>query len=150
MDAESPGTEMITEIYVPRARLEDFLAEASAMLKKSGSSTIYGTIRLIEQDNVSFLAWAKHDYACVIFNLHVVHTDAGLNQAIDSFRSLIDLSIDRGGSFYLTYHRWATREQILSCYPNFPEFLQKKLEYDPKELFQSEWYRHLQQLFAAK
>jgi FAD/FMN-containing dehydrogenase len=150
MEVESPATEMITEIYVPRARLEDFLDEAAIMLKQSGSSTIYGTIRLIEKDNESFLAWAKEDYACVIFNLHVVHTEEGLMRAIDSFRSLIDLSIDRGGSFYLTYHRWATKSQVLACYPNFPEFLQKKLEYDPNELFQSEWYRHYKQLFGMQ
>lgn len=33
-----------------------------------------GTIRLIERDDETFLAWARQPYACVIFNLHVVHT----------------------------------------------------------------------------
>jgi FAD/FMN-containing dehydrogenase len=150
MDAESHATEMITEIYIPRARLEDFLDDAAIVLRERGSSTIYGTIRLIEKDNESFLAWAKLDYACVIFNLHVVHTEEGLEQAIGSFRALIDLSINRAGSFYLTYHRWATKAQVLACYPNFPEFLQKKLEYDSGELFQSEWYRHYKQLLGTQ
>ncbi len=65
-----------------------------------------------------------------------------MEQAARSFRNLIDLAIAREGSYYLTYHRWATKEQVLSCYPNFEEFLAKKLIYDARELFQSEWYRH--------
>ena len=35
---------------------------------------IYGTVRLIERDDETFLAWARDRYACVIFNLHVEHT----------------------------------------------------------------------------
>jgi FAD/FMN-containing dehydrogenase len=148
MNAPAPASEMITEIYVPRDRLADFLNEAAINLRKSGSSTIYGTVRLIKEDKESFLRWAKQDYACVIFNLHVVHTTAGIQSAADSFRMLIDLAIKRNGSYYLTYHRWATKDQLLACYPNFPEFIEKKLQYDPNELFQSEWYRHTKQLLA--
>ena len=148
MNAPAPASEMITEIYVPRDRLADFLNEAASNLRKSDSSTIYGTVRLINEDNESFLRWAKQDYACVIFNLHVVHTAAGIQTAANSFRMLIDLAIKRNGSFYLTYHRWATKQQLLACYPNFPEFLEKKLHYDPNELFQSEWYRHCKQMLS--
>jgi hypothetical protein len=30
-----------------------------------------------------------------------------------------------------------------------PEFLELKREYDPHELFQSEWYRHYRAMFAG-
>lgn len=103
---------------------------------------IYGTIRLIERDDETFLAWAKQSYACVIFNLHVEHTRAGVDQSAAAFRRLIDMAIRRAGSYYLTYHRHATREQVLACYPQLPEFLRLKRKYDPEERFQSDWYRH--------
>ena len=148
MQSPAPATEMITEIYVPRESLSDFLSEAAETLKQSGASMIYGTVRLIKKDEESFLAWANQDYACVIFNLHVVHTDAGIKQAASAFRSLIDLAIARDGSYYLTYHRWASKAQLMSCYPSFPDFLRKKIEYDPSELFQSEWYRYCKNMFA--
>jgi hypothetical protein len=77
-----------------------------------------------------------------------VHTPDGLEQAAGAFRRLIGRGIERGGSYYLTYHRWATREQVERCYPQFPEFLRKKLAYDPGERFQSEWYRHYREMFA--
>lgn len=149
MKAPSAATEMITEIYVPRERLADFLSTAATELRKAKASVIYGTVRLIEKEDVTFLAWAKQPYACVIFNLHVVHTEEKIRQAADAFRLLIDLAIDRGGSYYLTYHRWATKEQVLACYPQFPDFLAKKREYDPQGLFQSEWFRHYEAMFPA-
>jgi FAD/FMN-containing dehydrogenase len=60
---------------------------------------------------------------------------------------LIDLALDRGGSYFLTYHRWARKDQVLKAYPQFPEFLRLKKKYDPDERFQSEWYRHYRKMF---
>jgi FAD/FMN-containing dehydrogenase len=82
----------------------------------------------------------------VIFNLHTPHTAEGLAGTCGAFRGLIDRAIQYDGSYYLTYHRYATRQQVLTCYPEFPEFLRLKLNYDPQERFQSDWYRHYKDL----
>ncbi len=148
LGAKDPATEMITEIYVPRPALADFMAEAREDFRKNQVNVIYGTVRLIERDGESFLAWARQPYACVIFNLHVVHTPQGLEHSADAFRRLIDMAIRRQGSYYLTYHRWAKRRQVEACYPQLPEFLRLKKQYDPEERFQSEWYRHYKKMFA--
>lgn len=142
------ATEMITEIYVPRPTLASFLDEARRAFRTNGVDVIYGTIRFIEKDDESFLAWAKERYACVIFNLHTLHTPDGLERAADAFRSLIDMAIARKGSYFLTYHRWARRDQVLACYPRMPEFLRRKKAHDPQLRFQSDWYRHHAALFA--
>ncbi len=143
------GSEVITELYVPRARLADFLAEAAADFRANRVDPIYGTVRLIRRDAETHLAWAREDYACVIFNLHVRHDRAGEAHAAEAFRRLIDMAIRRNGSFYLTYHRHATRAQIEACYPRFREFLRLKRVYDPGEQFQSDWYRHYRARFAG-
>jgi FAD/FMN-containing dehydrogenase len=65
-----------------------------------------------------------------------------------AFRGLIDLAIARGGSYYLTYHRFATREQVTKCHPKFEDFLALKEKYDPDNRFQSDWYRHYRTMFA--
>src|SRR5205807_9646732 len=108
---------VITEIYVPRPALAEFLTQAAELLRSNGTLVIYGTVRLIEKDNESFLPWAKESYACVIFNLLTLHTSAGIEASAKSFRGLIDLAIARGGSYYLTYHRFARRGQVAACYP---------------------------------
>jgi FAD/FMN-containing dehydrogenase len=147
LGARVKATEMITEIYVPRDKLVNFMMEARAVLRRQNANVIYGTVRLIEKDSESFLAWARESWACVIFNLHITHNPEGIEGAANAFRSLIDLGIKHGGSYYLTYHRWARREQVEACYPQFKEFLQVKLRYDPQEVFQSDWYRHHKKMF---
>jgi FAD/FMN-containing dehydrogenase len=140
--AEHPATEIISELYVPRAALADFLAEAADDFRLNRVDCIYGTIRLIEQDTETFLAWAKQPYACTIFNLHTHHTPDGIEHSAAAFRRLIDMAARRDGSWFLTYHTFGTRSQLLQCYPELPEFLRLKRRYDPDERFQSEWYRH--------
>jgi FAD/FMN-containing dehydrogenase len=143
------ATEVITELYVPRERLHDFLEQAREDFRRHAVDLIYGTVRLIRRDDETFLPWARGDWACVVFNLHTVHTPAGIDGSARAFRRLIDMARARGGSYYLTYHRYATREQVLACHPRLPAFLRAKLRHDPDELFQSDWYRHHRRLLAA-
>lgn len=137
-----PASEMISELYVPRSRLVAFMQSAAAALRPRAVPVIYGTIRLIERDEESFLAWAREDWACIIFNLHVEHTPGGIDRAAEAFRALIDAALELGGTYYLTYHRWARADQIRTAYPQFTEFLRQKERHDPHLLFQSDWWRH--------
>ena len=148
LGAAGAATEMITEIYVPRAALGRFLEEARREVRAERMELIYGTIRLIERDRESVLAWAREPWACIIFNLHVVHTPEGLARGAEHFRRLIDLAIAHGGSYFLTYHRWATRRQVERCHPRLVEFLRAKRHHDPEERFQREWYRHYRTMFG--
>ena len=146
--ARPRATEMITEIYVPRPRLADFFAEVRDTFRKNDAEIIYGTVRLIEPDKETFLPWARQPWACTIFNLHVEHTPNGIERSGEAFRALIDMAIRRGGSYFLTYHRHARRDQVEACYPQMTEFLRLKKKYDPQLRFQSEWYRHYARMFA--
>lgn len=149
LGANTPATEMIAELYVPRRALPAFMTAAASDFRAQQVEPIYGTVRLIERDDESFLAWAREPYACVIFNLHAVHDAIGLATVAAAFRRLHDLALAPGGSFYLTYGRFATRAQIATAYPQFADFLRLKRRYDPEERFGSDWYRHYRALFAA-
>jgi len=148
LGAKHKGYEMIMEVYVPRDTLEKYMEQVRAYFLKDKIELIYGTVRFIEKDNESFLAWAKQPYACVIFNVHMEHTPKGIKLSKEVFRRLVDLAIPLGGSFYLTYERYATREELEACYPQFREFLRFKKKYDPEERFQSDWYRYYRKLFS--
>ena len=144
------GTEMITEVYVDRDSLLPFLSEVRQDFICHGVDMTYGTIRFIEPDEESFLPWATRRSVCIVCNLHVVHTPEGIKKAQADFRRIIDRVIEHGGRFYLTYHAWATREQVETCYPRFSEFLDAKQLHDPERRFQSDWYRHYARLFGRE
>ncbi len=143
------GTEMITEVYVSRGNLVPFLQAARRDILDHQIDLTYGTIRFIEKDDESFLAWAKEQSVCILCNLHVVHTEAGKAKAAADLRRLIGRAIEFGGRYYLTYHRWATRDQVQRAYPQFVDFLKLKKKHDPGERFQSEWYRHYREMFGV-
>jgi FAD/FMN-containing dehydrogenase len=96
------GSEMITELYVPRPALPEFMHAVRTDARQYGVDIIYGTIRVIENDDETVLAWARQRWACVVFNLHVEHTAEGTAKAAADFRRLIDRAIECGGSYYLT------------------------------------------------
>lgn len=146
VDAED-GTEMITEICVPRDHLVAYLAAARADAIQHRMDVTYGTIRLVEPDRDTYLPWATAPWACIVVNLHVHHTDEGIRKVRRDFRRLIDRAVELGGTYFLTYHRWSTRAQVEACHPRFGNFLRLKRKYDPNERFQSTWYRHHAALF---
>jgi FAD/FMN-containing dehydrogenase len=142
------GTEMITEVYVSRENFVPYIARVRQDYIDRAVDMTYGTIRFIEKDVDSFLPWAREPAVCIVCNLHVRHTEEGRRKAAEDFRRIIDRAIEFGGRYYLTYHRWATRWQIETCYPRFVDFLRLKTKYDPEERFQSQWYRHHRRMFA--
>ena len=149
LHAKVKATEMISEIYVQRSQLAAFMDGARAALRKRRANMIYGTVRLIERDDETFLAWARDRYACVIFNLHVEHTPAAIDAAAAAFRDLIELGIQHGGGYYLTYHRWARQDQVERCYPQFAEFLALKRRARSGRNLPEHWYRHYRKMFGA-
>lgn len=149
MGTEHAGSEMITEIYVPRNRLADFLSEVREDFRRERVNLVYGTVRLVERDDETVLAWAREPWACTIFNLHVDHEPRAIARSGEHFRRLIDMAVRRGGSYYLTYHRHATREQVLASHPSLPDLLRAKLVADPHERFQSDWYRYHREMLVG-
>jgi FAD/FMN-containing dehydrogenase len=140
---ETPESLVISEVYVPPPALTEFMAEARAILRHDAAEDIYGTIRAIRRDATTVLPWARDDFACVIFNLRTPHTPAGLARTRGTFERLYDAALDKGGSFYLTYHRWARRDQLLRAYPELPAWINAKHANDPCGILRSDWFDHL-------
>jgi FAD/FMN-containing dehydrogenase len=149
LGAPVKGSEMITELYVPRPALPELMRSIRADARQYGTDIIYGTIRIIEEDDQAMLAWARQRWACVVFNLHVDHSPEGIETAAGHFRRLIDRAMEPGGSYYLTYHRWATAVQALACHPRLREFIAEKHRFDPAGVFTSDWFRHHERLLAG-
>lgn len=136
------GSETIAEVFLPGVRVPDFMSAARAILRTSTTPVTRCAIRGVEPDEETFLAWARQRYACVEFELHVDDTHAGREVADATIRELIGEALERDGTFYLTYGRVARVDQVRTAYPQFDDFLRLKRQNDPREIFQSEWYRY--------
>jgi FAD/FMN-containing dehydrogenase len=143
LGAACRGSEMITELYVPRGELVEFMDDVRRDFQTNAVDFIYGTIRLIDAERETALPWAREPWACVIFNLHIDHRPGDIARAVEHFRRLIDHALRRGGSYFLTYHRFATAAQLEAAHPAIRDFLSAKEAYDPAGVFQSDWYRHV-------
>ena len=150
LGATHKGCEQIMEVYVRPENLMAFLTDARALVRTHGINLFYGTIRFLEPSPDCFLAVAPERMVCVLCNMHIDRTDDGIRTATDHYRRIIDLVITYGGRYFLTYNRWATREQVEACWPQLPEFLRRKRTHDPQERFQSEWYRHYRAMFQGR
>ncbi|RZA03742.1 MAG: hypothetical protein EOP11_15935, partial [Proteobacteria bacterium] len=147
--AKVKGSEMISELYVPREKLADFMRLAAEDFRRNKTNVIYGTVRLIEADKETALPWAKSNFAAIVFNLHVDHDAEGIDRAKKEFQLLIKRALSLGGNYYLTYHRWATPDQVREGYPEMESFLESKRHYDPQEVFTSDWYRAMKKALAS-
>ena len=147
MMSPNRASEPIAEICCERFQLEPFMEDVRQLARRERFQVIASTVRMIEPDRESTLAWARKPCACVSFHLHVEHTSTGTIRAGDSFRRLIDAGIKHGGTYHPTYHRYALKRQVDACFPQFRDFLLLKRKYDPQELFQSDWYRHYKRMY---
>lgn len=141
------GSEMITELLLPRDRLAAFMDDVRRDFRENGVDFIHGTIRLVEAENETALPWARHNWACVAFNLHVDHRPPDIERAAGHLRRLVAHALRHEGSYSLTYHRFATANQVEAAHPCIRTFLSRKRDLDPGGVFQSDWYRHLEDQF---
>lgn len=58
-------------------------------------------------------------------------------------QKIIDAALALGGSYYLPYHLFASREQFRKAYPQYQDFINKKREIDPYNKFTSELWRFI-------
>ena len=144
------ASEMITEFYVPRRRLPDFLKNCRDYFRKADVDVFYGTVRWIHKENETSLPWATDDWACTVFNITITHSEEGLAKGEEVFRTIIDTALSLGGKWYLTYQNWATAEQIRQAYPMIDQWLEDKRKFDPHQIFTSNWHQNLLTKLSAK
>jgi FAD/FMN-containing dehydrogenase len=134
------GSELITELYVPRDAIGPFLGLLADDCRRHRVDIIYGTVRQIRAEHETRLRWARQDWACVVLNVHVRHDPAGRQRARLDMQRLLDRALQFGGSFYLTYHRHARPDQLRAAYPEIDEVLALKRDCDPHRVLASDWY----------
>lgn len=137
---DSTRTQLLHEYFIPRDSIESFLKEARMLIPKYHGDLLNLTVRSLEKDTDSYLAYAREKvFSFVMLFSQEVNQSAEENMQTMT-RSLITAALDVGGTYYLPYRLHATPEQFLRSYPMANAFFDLKRKYDPEEIFQNKFY----------
>jgi FAD/FMN-containing dehydrogenase len=139
LSADTKNGDMLQEYFVPKENLVPFLKELKVLIEKHGVNLFNATIRHVKKDTLTAMPYAKTDvFAIVLYYYNNLEAN-GLENIQDFTRKAIDLSIKYGGTYYLPYHRFHTLEQLDGAYPERKHIIEKKSEYDPGNIFFSQF-----------
>ena len=139
LGATVKGSEMISELYVPRADLPEFMAAVRADARRHGDRTS-STARSgssSSDDETRARLGARALGVCRVQPARRSHA-GGHRQGAARLPPADRPRRELGGSYYLTYHRWATRSQV-DGHPRMREFLAES-GVRPRAVFTSDWY----------
>ena len=117
--------------------LADFLAACRETIPTSGQELLNVTLRYLEPDPVSMLAYAPVPRIALV----MLFPQAMTGEAEESMRKMTERLIDQvlalGGSYYLPYRLHARPDQLRAAYTGIDAFIAKKRAYDPQLRFRN-------------
>lgn len=138
---------LLQEYFIPRAHIGEFMAKLKTIFLENNVNISNISIRHVPANGESLLAWSKVDsFAVVVYYTQPYGHDRGKNlqKAKDWTREMITEVERLGGSFYLPYQIYATRDQFNNAYPKHEKFFELKKKYDPTGKFDNTlWEQYL-------
>lgn len=137
----SKDTDILQEYFIPIENLSLFLDGLRETITKYDINFLSITLRYVPENNESFLTYSKDtDKFGAVLYFNVGISDKEQEKVEKWTRELIDISHELGGTYYLPYQLYASKEQIKISYPNIDKFFQLKRKYDPNEIFMNKFY----------
>jgi FAD/FMN-containing dehydrogenase len=133
-------TDILHEYFVPRANFDKFVDRARTIIPKYAGNLLNVTVRSVETDNDSQLRYATEPVFALVMLFQQDRTTAADEQMAAMTRDLLDAALDAGGRYYLPYRLHATSQQFQRAYPQADALFALKRKYDPKEVFQNQFY----------
>jgi FAD/FMN-containing dehydrogenase len=131
------STFILEEYFVPVDQFDEFAHRMAEVLQRHAVNVINVSIRHSEADPGTLLAWAKSEVFCFVIYYKQGTSEAAQLRVRAWTRELIDRAVSVGGSYYLPYQIFATKEQFHASYPRASEFFKLKSRVDPLNKFRN-------------
>lgn len=141
-------TDILHEYFIPRATYNDFIAASREVLAGQGLPILNASVRIVDAEDVA-LAYAREPAFSLVLYVNQPTSEVGSRQMRALTRSMIDVTLNHGGRFFLPYQLHYTASQLTRSYPELPSFLAAKRRYDPQGLFTSTFHRAVEALVAS-
>nr|WP_307340509.1 FAD-binding oxidoreductase [Caldalkalibacillus uzonensis] len=133
-------TDVLQEYFIPINQFPAYIDALRELLSEEDLNVVNITIRYVQKNEEAVLSYAKDDMFALVLLINHGLSGKEQEEATRVIQKMIDITLDHHGSYYLPYMPYPTKEQMLKAYPRTDEFFQKKLRYDPDELFTNFFY----------
>lgn len=136
-------TDILQEYFVPLDSLVSFLEGMRETVRDGEVDLLSLTLRVLPAGEEPFLSYqCPETCVAVVIYVNIGLDEEGLRRAGVWTRELVDRAHAAGGSYYLAYQLFPTREQIRRAYPALDRFFELKRAHDPGGMFTSGFYEH--------
>lgn len=135
-----PDTDILQEYFIPYDRMPEFVDGLREVVLRNEANLLNVTIRTVHHDTVTALPYAKQDMFGFVLYFNVRFNDRDNEILRKTTSDLIDVAQHAGGTYYLPYQLFYSREQLRKCYPEIDDFFATKRKYDPGALFSNKFY----------
>jgi decaprenylphospho-beta-D-ribofuranose 2-oxidase len=134
-------TDVIQEYFVAVARFTEFFDGMRAILAEERTNLLGITIRYVKANDECVLSYAPREdaLAAVLYYNEEVSVEGRAKTDV-LLERLTSLTLEHGGTFYLTYVRDIEPETLRRVYPNIDVFFEKKQFFDPQNLLTSRFF----------
>ena len=136
------STDLLQEYFIPERNFNNFINNIKPVLKNSKIDLLNITIRGVQQDNDSYLNYAKENVFGFVFLFNQKKSKKQEAEMKKLTNELVDIALKNEGTYYLPYRLHIDKEKMRKSYPKANNFFELKLKYDPNELFCNNFYVH--------
>ena len=134
-------TDILQEYFVPLDQFQSFIDHLRRTVQQYKVNLLNITLRYMAQNKDTLLSYSLQETIAVVLYANIGRDQQSTDLAGEWTRNLIDNAISLGGTYYLTYQGFATKEQMRQVYPAFRQFQSIKQKYDPNEVFVNKFYQ---------
>jgi len=117
-----------------------FLRQARTIIRAHGADLLNVTVREVQADNDTFLRYADQPMIAFVMFFSQPRNPGADRDMEEMTQELIDAGLHSGGRYYLPYRLHASSDQFRAAYPQGDEFFRLKHKYDPRNVFENEFY----------
>jgi FAD/FMN-containing dehydrogenase len=139
---DTSSTDLLHEYFIPERNFTQYINDIKPILKNSKIDLLNITIRGVQQDNDSYLAYARENVFGFVFLFNQKKTDVQEREMKILTNQLVDIALKNEGTFYLPYRLHIERNKMRKSYPQADKFFELKLKYDPDEIFNNKFYEY--------
>jgi FAD/FMN-containing dehydrogenase len=133
-------TDILQEYFIPYDRMPEFVDSLRDVVQRNKANLLNVTIRTVHKDTATAIPYAKEDMFGFVLYFNVRFNDKDNEILRKTTADLIDAAKNTGGTYYLPYQLFYSKEQLHKAYPEIDDFFAAKKKYDPIGLLSNKFY----------